>query len=152
KFLPIRTERARKGDVSSTRAAHQKIYLFGWNSFAFRIRPAMLTSQGSGRFFLKNSRFARPLFRIQVLKGLEGMEYNGVPPDSGQIARWLAAARQGSVEALGQLLEVCRPYLLKVANDHLTADLRAKLGASDVVQEAFLEAQRDFGQFSGLTE
>jgi RNA polymerase sigma-70 factor (ECF subfamily) len=64
----------------------------------------------------------------------------------------LAAARQGSADALGKLLEVCRPYLLKVAREYLATDLQAKLGASDVVQDAFLEAQRDFGRFSGLTE
>jgi RNA polymerase sigma-70 factor (ECF subfamily) len=66
--------------------------------------------------------------------------------------RWLAAARQGSREALGRVLEVCRPYLLQVANDELASDLGAKVGASDVVQETFLEAQRDFGRFQSLSE
>jgi RNA polymerase sigma-70 factor (ECF subfamily) len=64
----------------------------------------------------------------------------------------LAAARSGSREALGQLLDSCRGYLLMVARGELDADLQAKEGASDLVQETFLEAQRDFGQFVGASE
>jgi RNA polymerase sigma-70 factor (ECF subfamily) len=66
--------------------------------------------------------------------------------------RWLSAAHAGSNEALGQALEACRGYLLLIARRHLDADLQAKGGASDLVQETFLEAQRDFGQFRGTSE
>jgi RNA polymerase sigma-70 factor (ECF subfamily) len=66
--------------------------------------------------------------------------------------RWLPAAHAGSSEALGQALEACRGYLLLIAQRHLDADLQAKGGASDLVQETFLEAQRDFGQFRGTSE
>jgi RNA polymerase sigma-70 factor (ECF subfamily) len=61
----------------------------------------------------------------------------------------LRTARGGSPEALGQVLATCRNYLLLVANRKLEADLRAKGGASDLVQETFLEAQRDFDRFQG---
>jgi RNA polymerase sigma-70 factor (ECF subfamily) len=64
---------------------------------------------------------------------------------------WLPAARAGSREALGQALEACRNYLLHVANRQLDSELLAKGGASDLVQETFLEAQRDFAQFQGTT-
>jgi RNA polymerase sigma-70 factor (ECF subfamily) len=67
-------------------------------------------------------------------------------------SQYLAAARAGSREALGQALEICRGYLLRVANQGLDADLRAKGGASDLVQETFLEAQRDFSGFHGSSE
>jgi RNA polymerase sigma-70 factor (ECF subfamily) len=67
------------------------------------------------------------------------------------MARRLAAARAGSDEMLGQVLEACRGYLLLVAQGELGPDLRAKGGASDLVQETFLEAQRDFAQFRGAT-
>lgn len=70
----------------------------------------------------------------------------------GDAARWLPQARTGSQEALGQALDACRDYLLRIAGDELHADLRAKGGASDIVQEALLEAQRDFGQFHGTSE
>jgi RNA polymerase sigma-70 factor (ECF subfamily) len=70
----------------------------------------------------------------------------------GDAAQWLAAARAGSREALGQVLETFRAYLLLVADRELDPKLRAKGGASDLVQETFLEAQRDFGGFQGRTE
>jgi RNA polymerase sigma-70 factor, ECF subfamily len=66
-------------------------------------------------------------------------------------ADWLAAARGGSREALGQALEACRHYLLLVAHQELDPSLQGKGGASDVVQQTFLEAQRDFGQFGGTS-
>jgi RNA polymerase sigma-70 factor, ECF subfamily len=67
-------------------------------------------------------------------------------------ARWLPAARAGSREALGQVLEAARQYLLSIARQEFDPDLRAKNSPSDVVQETFVEAQRDFGQFHGDTE
>jgi RNA polymerase sigma-70 factor (ECF subfamily) len=67
-------------------------------------------------------------------------------------AHWLPAAQTGSKEALGQMLEACRGYLLLIAGKELDPDLRAKGGASDLVQETLLEACRDFAQFQGNTE
>src|SRR5262245_53444631 len=67
-------------------------------------------------------------------------------------AQWLPAARAGSREALGRLLEAARQYLVTIARQELEAELRAKNSASDLVQETFVEAQRDFGQFQGETE
>jgi|SRR5262245_10091866 len=67
-------------------------------------------------------------------------------------ARWLPAARAGSGEALGAALEACRGYLLLIAQRELDPALVAKGGASDLVQETFLEAQRDLAQFHGTTE
>ena len=61
-------------------------------------------------------------------------------------------ARAGSSEALGRLFEGCRRYLLQVAGDDLDPRLQAKGGASDIVQETFLEAQRDFRAFAGDSE
>jgi RNA polymerase sigma-70 factor, ECF subfamily len=64
----------------------------------------------------------------------------------------LANARGGSLEALGAALETHRRYLLLVAEKELAPDLRAKGGASDLVQETFLEAQRDLAQFRGRSD
>ena len=61
----------------------------------------------------------------------------------------LTDARGGSPEALGRVLEAYRRYLLLLANKQLGPDLRAKGGASDLVQDTFLDAQRDFAQFRG---
>jgi len=73
-------------------------------------------------------------------------------PGKDSAAAWLAAARAGSREGLGQALEACRAYLLGVANKELDHALQAKGGASDLVQETFLEAQRDFPRFQGSSE
>jgi len=61
----------------------------------------------------------------------------------------LAAARGGDRAALGQLLEVARTYLLGIANRELDTAIQAKVGSSDVVQEAFAEAYRVFERFEG---
>jgi RNA polymerase sigma-70 factor (ECF subfamily) len=70
---------------------------------------------------------------------------------SRQTSELMQSARAGSAEALGRLLEGCRAYLLLVANRRLGTDLQAKGGASDLVQDTFLEAQNDFPQFRGRT-
>src|SRR5581483_10881364 len=61
-------------------------------------------------------------------------------------------ARKGAGDAVGWILEVCRPYLLRIANQELDTDLQAKVAPSDLVQETCLEAQRDFRQFRGSSE
>jgi RNA polymerase sigma-70 factor (ECF subfamily) len=71
---------------------------------------------------------------------------------SQDFGRWLSAARDGSREALGRALEACRRYLLGVAQLELNGDLQAKGGASDLVQETFLEAQCAFDRFQGTSE
>jgi RNA polymerase sigma-70 factor (ECF subfamily) len=69
-----------------------------------------------------------------------------------QAAHWLPAARAGSAEALGQALEACRDYLLRIAQGELGSDLQAKGGASDLVQVTVLDAIRGFAKFEGNTE
>ena len=71
---------------------------------------------------------------------------------SEAVPGWLSAARRGSSEALGQALDACRGYLLTIAEQELESDLRAKGGASDLVQETFLKAHRHFDQFQGDSE
>jgi RNA polymerase sigma-70 factor (ECF subfamily) len=64
----------------------------------------------------------------------------------------LMAARGGSIDALGKALESCRVYLTLVASRELDPVLRAKGGASDIVQETFIEAQRAFPRFASATQ
>ena len=63
----------------------------------------------------------------------------------------LAHAKGGDPTALGQLLERYRRYLTLLARVQIGKAIRVKVGGSDVVQEAFLEAHRDFGAFRGET-
>ncbi len=64
----------------------------------------------------------------------------------------IALARRGSAAALGQLLDHYRDYLLRVASQELNSELVPKVAHSDLVQETFLQAARDFPGFSGQTE
>jgi RNA polymerase sigma-70 factor (ECF subfamily) len=75
-----------------------------------------------------------------------------VAEPADETEQWLLAAKAGSSEALGQALEACRRYLLLIARRELGEDLQAKASASDLVQQTFLEAQRDFGRFVGDSE
>jgi RNA polymerase sigma-70 factor (ECF subfamily) len=63
----------------------------------------------------------------------------------------LLIARAGSSDAVGEILESCRTYLMLIANEELDRDLRAKVAASDLVQETFVAAQGKIDQFSGET-
>ncbi len=72
-----------------------------------------------------------------------------MPDPTADLDQLLAATRAGSREALGDALVLCRQYLLAVANRQLNPALRSKGGASDIVQQTFLEAQRDFAKFQG---
>jgi RNA polymerase sigma-70 factor, ECF subfamily len=66
--------------------------------------------------------------------------------------RLLGLARAGGGAELGQLLELYRNYLTLMARLQVGRRLQGKVDAADLVQETFLEAHRDFGQFRGLTE
>jgi RNA polymerase sigma-70 factor (ECF subfamily) len=65
---------------------------------------------------------------------------------------WIDAARAGDREALGRAVEACRRYLLLVADRELAPEIKAKEGASDLVQDAMVLAQRRFGAFAGRSE
>jgi RNA polymerase sigma-70 factor (ECF subfamily) len=56
----------------------------------------------------------------------------------------MALARDGDQSALGKLLDLYRNYLRLVARSLIGAGLRVKLEPSDLVQETFLKAHRDF--------
>jgi RNA polymerase sigma-70 factor, ECF subfamily len=64
----------------------------------------------------------------------------------------LRAARAGDEAALGQLLELYRNYLTLLARLQIGRRLQGKVDASDLVQETFLNAHRDFAGFRGVSE
>jgi len=60
----------------------------------------------------------------------------------------IRAAQGGCATSLGQLLEAYRPFLIAIARDSLDKELQAKASPSDLVQQTFVEAQRDIAQAS----
>lgn len=70
-------------------------------------------------------------------------------PETSRIEKMLARAVGGSSEAIGQVLEAHRAYLTAVASEEINPLLWPKAGSSDLVQQACLEAHRDFGSFAG---
>lgn len=66
--------------------------------------------------------------------------------------RLLRLARQDDAGALGELLERYREYLRLLARLQIGTRLQRKVGASDVVQDALIDAHRNFAAFRGTTE
>jgi RNA polymerase sigma-70 factor (ECF subfamily) len=63
-------------------------------------------------------------------------------PDSAETQRMLEQAQAGDVEARDQLLARHRPFLYRVVELRLDPRLRARVDASDIVQEVQLDAFR----------
>jgi RNA polymerase sigma-70 factor (ECF subfamily) len=61
----------------------------------------------------------------------------------------LTLAQGGDGDALGRLLELYRGYLTLLSRLEIGRRLQSKADPADVVQDTFLEAFRDFGQFRG---
>jgi RNA polymerase sigma-70 factor (ECF subfamily) len=64
----------------------------------------------------------------------------------------LALIRAGDQSAMGSLLESYSPYLTLLARVQIGRRLQGKVDPGDVVQEVFLDAHRQIGQFRGTTE
>jgi len=68
-----------------------------------------------------------------------------------RIETLIPAARNGSPQACDDLWALVRNYLLLIANQELSPELRAKVGGSDIVQETLIGAQRGIRRFEGQT-
>jgi RNA polymerase sigma-70 factor, ECF subfamily len=73
-------------------------------------------------------------------------------PEPNHFDELLRAARGGCPDAMGRVLQACHAFLLNLAEDAIDSDLRPKGGASDLVQDTFLEAQQGFAHFQGKSE
>ena len=69
-----------------------------------------------------------------------------------EAVRLIAEGQAGDTEALGRLLEMYRDYLRLLAHVQIGRRLQGKLDASDIVQECFLDAHRQFAAFRGQSE
>lgn len=73
---------------------------------------------------------------------------------SGQLSwqQCLAQARAGDAAARDCLFAACRSYLGIMARANVESWMRAKIDASDLVQQTLLDAHRDFDRFRGQTD
>jgi RNA polymerase sigma-70 factor (ECF subfamily) len=65
---------------------------------------------------------------------------------------WIEAVRRGDAAGLGRALESFRDHLNQIARRAIEPALATRIGASDIVQETFLAAQRGASGFRGATE
>lgn len=72
--------------------------------------------------------------------------------DQQAVAELIARARTGDSRALDDLFAHCRPYLGLAARNRVESWLRAKVDASDLVQQTMMEAYRGFNRFEGASE
>lgn len=72
-------------------------------------------------------------------------------PPLRPLSELLAAARADH-QRRDELFAACRSYLGVLARAQIETWLRAKVDASDLVQETLLEAHRDFERFTGQTD
>jgi RNA polymerase sigma-70 factor, ECF subfamily len=68
------------------------------------------------------------------------------------VSQLIEQARAGNAACRDRLFELCRSYLGFMARSQVESSLRAKVDASDLVQETMFEAFRDFERFQGRTE
>src|SRR5690348_6949774 len=71
---------------------------------------------------------------------------------SAQCTRLIGMARADATEHLGVLLDYYRDFLRNLADDGIDYKLSRKVDDSDLVQDTYLAAARDFSQFRGTTE
>lgn len=73
--------------------------------------------------------------------------WDQVPELSEDTQRLLDRAQAGDRSSLGQLLEVRREQLTRIVRIRMGRRLQSRVDASDVVQDAFVEAMRRFDEF-----
>ena len=74
------------------------------------------------------------------------------PRGSGEFARDLRRAQGGDQDALGRLLTHLEARFRRFPDRRLGATLRARVGRSDILQEAYFEVIRRLPEFKGVDE
>ncbi len=73
-------------------------------------------------------------------------------PSAADVTELLRQARAGDAASRDALFGLCRSYLGFVARAQVETWMQRKVDASDLVQQALMEAHRGFEQFQGNTE
>jgi RNA polymerase sigma-70 factor (ECF subfamily) len=75
-----------------------------------------------------------------------------MPAVMASISELLPRVRQGDQQALDALFTACRNYVHVIAQTHVQSWLKAKVDASDLVQQTLLDAYRGINRFHGSSE
>lgn len=75
-----------------------------------------------------------------------------MPATQQQVSELIERAKANDAAALDELFTRCRQYLGLIARARVESWLRAKVDASDLVQQTMMEAYRGFERFHGRTE
>jgi RNA polymerase sigma-70 factor (ECF subfamily) len=86
---------------------------------------------------------------IRLLSPLATTAGGSRAPQPRDVRRTLGRRTRRLALGAGAGVDEYHFYLLQIARRELTPDLQPKGGASDLVQETFLEAQQAFGRFEG---
>lgn len=97
--------------------------------------------------FLKKIRRDGSFFLTIQRRGIAMENQNAPSPED-----LIVLAREGDEKALGLLLDLYRNYLALLSRVQIGKRLQGKMDASDVVQETFLSAFKQFSAFRGQTE
>jgi RNA polymerase sigma-70 factor (ECF subfamily) len=89
---------------------------------------------------------------VQPIDGTEGPQTTGSSSANAEFPDRIDGESTDDRSALARALEPYRDYLSLVAARAIGPELAPKIGASDIVQETFLAAQRHIGTFRGRTE
>jgi RNA polymerase sigma-70 factor, ECF subfamily len=95
---------------------------------------------------------SRGVYPPVLVRGILIHDRENAPGMTVELDQLLDGARKGDTILLGQLLERYRHYLALLARVQIGHRLQGKVDASDVVQEAFLNAARNFDAFRGTCE
>jgi RNA polymerase sigma-70 factor, ECF subfamily len=102
-------------------------------------------------FFANLLDFFQKAWHFQAVSAAMSLEGQVVMPDLTP-EELLCRSRAGDENARARLLETFRNYLKLLARLEVRRQLQGKADPSDVVQEVFLAAHRDFDSFRGTTE
>ena len=81
-----------------------------------------------------------------------GSDAEGVTGPGPQFSDLITQARAGNADLLGRMLAPYGSYLKLLAQLNLDREIRRKVADSDIVQETFMQAQKNFAGFRGTTE
>ncbi len=84
-----------------------------------------------------------------IMQSIAPESADGAPAHVDRLEQLIGRAKTGSDSALGQALTECQPVLFQTARRAVSPGLRPIVGASDIVQDTFVNATKSIRSFRG---